>query len=954
MFCNALTRLSFTVTCCFLLVISSNLHAQNSSSLFDSPWLGFDTGTAGNGFAPASLAIADIDSDGDTDAVVGNSMFGSTGLSVLKNRGDGNYELPVLYPLPTNETVGEVMLNDFDGDGDLDALATITGVNGEFAKIAVWRNNGNGTFSARSEFASGQAPVGIVVADFTGDGYGDVVTANYRLLGNGNTVSLLRHNGKSGGDAAFLPPVEFTVGNGARRLAAADLNNDGKIDLAIGRSDTIGAEFGTLTILLNGGNGNFDAPVNYEATPGARRYSAAIALRDLDNDGDADLIGGGLLPSGSVDNAAISVRRNNGSGAFGDAEIYLFPNYVDRPQKLSTADLNSDGYADIIGASPTGRGTDGFIVLSSNGTGGFQTGKRYEASQQTYDVAAADVDGDNDLDVLTIAHSSAALTVHKNPGNAVFNFVTSFKIGDFTDGLDYADIDRDGDLDIVASNDYVIPRNPGYIYILKNSGNGSFAPAVVYETSRNLARVKLRDLNGDGAVDILLAPDPRITPYDFGVMLNQGNGTFAPVVITQVGACAAGSIDAFDLDRDGDLDVALTEEGACAGSVGNRIFVFRNNGSAQFTLATFMQSAGGPNGIGGADLNRDGHIDLVTSSQKVGVYLNNGNLTFQPETNSGSRPNRFTINDFNGDGIPDVGMIVYTGNSFGTGVVGISLGLGNGSFALAQTQTGSSVLEELTISTDVDAADSDLDGDLDLIISNYASNDVSLFLNNGAGILNPHRRLGIGYAPQFSVFADFTGDGAPDVASSVALPPAGFTDEIRLLRAIKAPSISGTISYGITSENQQQKLVSGVIVTATGTSSASDVTDSAGFYQLDNLTINGQYTVSQTKTGNANGISPFDATMILRHVAANGVGPNALNANQKIAADASGDGNISPFDATLILRYVAANGQNANTGQVGNWKFNPIPRPYQPLNSSMSNENYAAILVGEVNGNWTP
>ncbi|HEX8568066.1 MAG TPA: dockerin type I repeat-containing protein, partial [Pyrinomonadaceae bacterium] len=141
---------------------------------------------------------------------------------------------------------------------------------------------------------------------------------------------------------------------------------------------------------------------------------------------------------------------------------------------------------------------------------------------------------------------------------------------------------------------------------------------------------------------------------------------------------------------------------------------------------------------------------------------------------------------------------------------------------------------------------------------------------------------------------------------------------------------------------------------AVGTPQLSAASNNSGFYQISGLTAGGNYTVTPSKTGNINGISPFDATMILRHIAANGSGPNALNANQRIAADTSGDGNITPFDATLILRYIAAGAPNANTGQVGNWKFDPVSRPYQPLNGSMSNENYTAILVGEVNGNWMP
>jgi hypothetical protein len=167
-------------------------------------------------------------------------------------------------------------------------------------------------------------------------------------------------------------------------------------------------------------------------------------------------------------------------------------------------------------------------------------------------------------------------------------------------------------------------------------------------------------------------------------------------------------------------------------------------------------------------------------------------------------------------------------------------------------------------------------------------------------------------------------------------------------------TIGGTVSYGIIPMNQPQQFVEGVLLTTSDASVIPDSTDADGIYLLENLTVNGEYIVTPSKTGNANGITSFDATLVLRHVAANGQGVNALNANQQKAADANGSGTVTSFDATQILRYVAANGQNANTGQVGNWKFDPVSRPYQPLENSMSNENYTAILVGEVNGNWTP
>jgi hypothetical protein len=169
-----------------------------------------------------------------------------------------------------------------------------------------------------------------------------------------------------------------------------------------------------------------------------------------------------------------------------------------------------------------------------------------------------------------------------------------------------------------------------------------------------------------------------------------------------------------------------------------------------------------------------------------------------------------------------------------------------------------------------------------------------------------------------------------------------------------ATTLSGTISYAITMANQATNFVSGVNLSVTGTSQMSAISNSSGFYQLSGLTTGGNYMVAPSKTGNVNGITPFDATLVLRHVAAGGVGANALSANQQLAADTNNSGTITPFDATQILRFVAANAQTAATGQVGNWKFASAPRSYTALNNSLSNENYEAVLIGEINGDWTP
>src|SRR3954465_3018299 len=320
------------------------------NGLFEAPWRGFDTGTFGHGFAPRSFAHGDLDGDGDMDILVGDSFFGSPGVSVLKNNGDQTFAAPVYYSTPLNEVVGEVGLSDFDADGDLDAFASIRGDFDQMTKIKVWRNNGDGTFVAPIEFTTGQGPVGIVIADFTGDNKPDVITANY----GGVSMSILRHNGLTGNAAGFLPPVTFSTANRAEKIAAADVNGDGILDVVVGGQ--VGSGFdATLAVLINLGNGVFAPPVPYDAAPGARFDSTAVTLADLDNDGDVDLIGGGDYDQGSVDNGAVTIRRNNGNGTFGSAEIIMFANFVPMPRELTTGHINSDGFVDIVAAVPSGR-----------------------------------------------------------------------------------------------------------------------------------------------------------------------------------------------------------------------------------------------------------------------------------------------------------------------------------------------------------------------------------------------------------------------------------------------------------------------------------------------------------------------------------------------------------------------------------------------------------------------
>ncbi|MBK8467353.1 MAG: proprotein convertase P-domain-containing protein [Chloracidobacterium sp.] len=185
-------------------------------------------------------------------------------------------------------------------------------------------------------------------------------------------------------------------------------------------------------------------------------------------------------------------------------------------------------------------------------------------------------------------------------------------------------------------------------------------------------------------------------------------------------------------------------------------------------------------------------------------------------------------------------------------------------------------------------------------------------------------------------------------ATETSTPTATATETSTPTATPTAPVvISGTVTYGNSIGAPATRFVPNVLMSGVGSPSVFDTTNALGTYSLTGFGA-GAYTVTPSKIGEQNGhLNIFDAALIAQDVA----GPPLpqLSGNQLIVADVSGNGTITSFDAGLIANYVVL---LPPTGSTGNWIFSPANRTYPSVTSDITGEDYSALLMGEVSGDW--
>ena len=346
---------------------------------------------------PADFEVLDLDGDGDNDLVVADAS--GQGLVTYANLGDGTFGPPqLLQNVGSLGFMGALELDvaDIDGDGIVDVAA----VSPVVEKLSWWRSNGDGTFGVEQTIATGIAgALEVIAADFDGDGDADLATS----ASDANSVDL--HENLGGG--LFAAPVPVLTGFfGPRGLAVGDMDGDGLADLVVC------AEISEQVVRLrNLGNGGF---VNQGPVSLGLGRQAKVVLSDYDGDGRLDVLASNPLQGW------VTLTRNT-SGGFAPAGVLFVHGGA---FGLAAADFDYDGDPDV---AVTGIG-GGFVRTYENlGNQTFAAPIDHPGFKDfPWAVAFADIDGDQDLDLVTSARAAGKLFMNRNESTLGVVYCTGY------------------------------------------------------------------------------------------------------------------------------------------------------------------------------------------------------------------------------------------------------------------------------------------------------------------------------------------------------------------------------------------------------------------------------------------------------------------------------------------------------------------------------------------------
>ncbi|MEV7611908.1 FG-GAP-like repeat-containing protein [Streptomyces sp. NPDC089799] len=425
-------------------------------------------------------------------------------------------------------------------------------------------------------------------------------------------------------------------GRGSSAVAIGDLNNDGKPDLVTAiRTEGLG-------VFLGSGGGSFGTVTKYAAPETmTNRFIVSAVIQDINGDGNKDVIsqdargntalvwlgdGSGALGTG----AAVEINPTPGCDTTGDN-----PCVARFPVGVAVGDFDEDGKPDLATSNAN---TNNVAVVIGNGDGTFSAATRFGLNGGTgpQGIGASDLNGDGHLDLVTSNNSSGTLSVLLGDGDGGFGTASSVSAGmTFPTKLKLADVNEDGKQDAVI----VAPGTPGRIAVLLGDGAGGFGTANLLSAGSNLTSASVSDMNGDGHVDLVVTS---AGSHQIFVLEGDGAGAFgSPLAYGLNGGFNPQSAAVADLDGDGRPDVVTANANSSATFV-NDASVLLNatnrtptaaNDSYNHVGADTPLVVGAP-GVLGNDTDPDGSTltaSLVTGPAHGTLTLNaNGSFSYQP------------------------------------------------------------------------------------------------------------------------------------------------------------------------------------------------------------------------------------------------------------------------------------------------------------------------------------
>lgn len=721
---------------------------------------------AGNG--ALSLDIADIDADGRPDVVATAGIDQQTVLSVFKNTATGGVltgtSFSTRIDIDSNTPASNIAVCDIDADGKPDLVLA----NYELNTISLMHNkstSGSIAFDNKIDFNTGLSPWSVAAADLDGDNKPDLVVSNSEE----NTVSVYFNKAVKGkfSAATLADKIDLRTAYHTRLVNIADIDADGKPEILatanISNASNV-AIFRNITVTGKIDTTSFDIHTDFSFRYG--HYLRALAVADLDGDGRPDLatiddslkvsynsprfapVISTLTPVKAEVGKTITIQGSNFNTDASKNIVYFGP---------VRANVNVASASKLTVVVPPGASygplsvfnADTKLQASSNqafipifeskhalNSLDFESKVALSNLQSVSGLSFQDIDGDGKLDMIlgNTGSGQAVVSVYRNVSTSgsisagSFPVKMDFKVNETPLPVIFKDMNGDGKPDMVvygkmisAAQCYLNRSIPGVI------DASSFAAGVSLPQRSNSVGFTFTDLDNDGRPEVIEASESSAFNHYLIISRNLSEDEKLvidnPLVFTKDGPFK--KLLTGDIDNDGFADIILAKPDST-------IVIYKNlseNGNIKLSDKTVITISGAVIvDVKLADMNADNKIDLVVSYYKnggclVAVFKNisEGNtitatsfaapVSFLLANNSRD----LSISDVDGDGKPDIivndGNVSVLLNNSSTNVISFN--------AKADLTNDASLFSADEHPSGLAAYDLDLDGKQDIVYSDY-------------------------------------------------------------------------------------------------------------------------------------------------------------------------------------------------------------------------------------------